>query len=118
METRGTRLGLWLWAAVVFAFLWIPLAIMAVYAFNSSNIQSWPIPGFTTKWFSEAWHDDEVRYALWLSVRAGLAATGVALVLGSLAAFGLARARFFGRDSISFLFVLPIALPGIITASR
>ena len=118
METRGTRLGLWLWAAVVFAFLWIPLAIMAVYAFNSSNIQSWPIPGFTTKWFSEAWHDDEVRYALWLSVRAGLAATGVALVLGSLAAFVLARARFFGRDSISFLFVLPIALPGIITASR
>jgi len=115
METRGTRIGLWLWAALVFAFLWIPLAIMAVYAFNSSNIQSWPIPGFTTKWFSEAWHDREVRDALWLSVRAGLLATAVALVLGSLAAFGLARARFFGRDSISFLFVLPIALPGIIT---
>jgi putative spermidine/putrescine transport system permease protein len=107
--------GLWAWAVLVVAFLWIPLAIMAVYAFNSSNIQSWPIPGFTTKWFSQAWDDREVRDALWLSLRAGLAATAIALALGSLAAFGLARSRFFGRDAVSFLFVLPIALPGIIT---
>lgn len=115
METRVTRIGLWAWGAFVFAFLWIPLLIMAVYAFNSSNIQSWPIPGFTTKWFSEAWHDEEVRTALWLSLRAALSATALALVLGSFAAFGLSRARFFGRNSISFVFVLPIALPGIIT---
>ena len=88
---------------------------MGVYAFNSSNIQSWPIPGFTTKWFSEAWNDDGgARRRSWLSLRAGLLATAVALVLGSLASFGLPRA-FFGRDSISFLFILPIALPGIIT---
>jgi putative spermidine/putrescine transport system permease protein len=115
METRATRIGLWAWGALVFAFLWIPLLIMALYAFNSSNIQSWPIPGLTTKWFSQAWHDDEVRAALWLSLRASLLATAIALVLGSLAAFGLSRARFFGRSSISFVFVLPIALPGIIT---
>jgi putative spermidine/putrescine transport system permease protein len=115
METRATRIGLWAWGAFVFAFLWIPLLIMAVYAFNSSNIQSWPIPGFTTKWFSEAWHDEEVRAALWLSLRASLLATTLALLLGSFAAFGLSRARFFGRNSISFVFVLPIALPGIIT---
>ena len=115
METRATKIGLWAWAILIFLFLWIPLAIMALYAFNSSNIQSWPIPGFTTKWFSEAWNDQEVRDALWLSLRAGLMATVVALVLGSLAAFGLSRAKFFGKDSISFLFILPIALPGIIT---
>jgi len=115
METRATRIGLWAWGVLIVAFLWIPLAIMALYAFNSSNIQSWPIPGFTTKWFTEAWNDDEVRTALWLSLRAGLLATAVALVLGSLAAFGLSRSRFFGRDAVSFVFVLPIALPGIIT---
>jgi putative spermidine/putrescine transport system permease protein len=115
METRGTRIVLWVWAGLIFLFLWIPLAIMGVYAFNSSSIQTWPIAGFTTKWFSQAWDDPEVRDALWLSLRAGLLATAVALVLGSLAAFGLSRARFFGRDSISFLFILPIALPGIIT---
>jgi putative spermidine/putrescine transport system permease protein len=115
METRATRVALWAWAGLIFLFLWIPLAIMGVYAFNASNIQSWPIAGFSTKWFSQAWDDPEVRDALWLSLRAGLLATALALVLGSLAAFGLARARFFGRDSISFLFILPIALPGIIT---
>jgi putative spermidine/putrescine transport system permease protein len=115
VETRATRVGLWVWAAFVVAFLWIPIVIMAVYAFNSSNVQSWPIPGFTTKWISLAWHDEQVRDALWLSTRAALLATAIALVLGSLAAFGLARSRFFGRDAISFLFVLPIALPGIIT---
>jgi putative spermidine/putrescine transport system permease protein len=115
METRATRIGLWAWATLVVAFLWIPLLIMALYAFNESNIQSWPIPGFTTKWISAAWHDEQVRSAIGLSLKAALLATAIALVLGSLAAFGLARARFFGRDSISFLFVLPIALPGIIT---
>ena len=115
METRGTRIGLGVWALLVVAFLWIPLLIMAVYAFNSSNVQSWPIPGFSTKWFSAAWHDEEVRTAIGLSLRAAFAATGIALVLGSLAAFGLNRFAFFGQSAISFMFVLPIALPGIIT---
>jgi putative spermidine/putrescine transport system permease protein len=115
VETRATRVGLCAWAVLIVAFLWIPIAIMAVYAFNSSNVQSWPIPGFTTKWISQAWHDGQVRDALWLSTKAALLATAIALVLGSLAAFGLARSRFFGRNAISFLFVLPIALPGIIT---
>jgi putative spermidine/putrescine transport system permease protein len=99
----------------VVLFLWIPLALILVYAFNASNVQSWPISGFTTKWFRAAWDAEEVRNALWLSVRVALVATGAAIVLGSAAAFAIARFRFFGRDSVSFLFVLPIALPGIIT---
>ena len=100
----------------IFLFLWIPLAIMALYAFNSSNIQSWPIPGFTTKWFSEAWNDEEVRDALWLSLQAGAARDGDrARARLARRVRPLARVRFFGQDSISFLFVLPIALPGIIT---
>ena len=115
MTTRGGKIALGAWVALVLAFLYIPIGIICLYAFNSSNVQSWPIPGFTTKWFTEAWNDDEVRTALWLSLRAGLLATAVALVLGSLAAFGLSRSRFFGRDAVSFVFVLPIALPGIIT---
>ncbi len=115
IETRASRIGLWVWAALVFLFLWIPILIMGLYAFNASNVQSWPIAGFSTKWFSVAWHDPDVRSALTLSVKCGLIATAAALVLGSLAAFGLSRARFFGRNAVSFIFVLPIALPGIIT---
>jgi putative spermidine/putrescine transport system permease protein len=115
METRSTRLALAAWTGLVLLFLWFPLALIMVYAFNRSNVQSWPIPGFTTKWFRVAWDSPDVRSAIWLSVRVALVATGVALVLGSAAAFGVARFRFFGRDVVSFLLVLPIALPGIVT---
>ena len=115
METRATRMALTAWTALVLLFLWTPLALIMVYAFNKSNVQSWPIPGFTTHWFRVAWDSQEVRDAVWLSVRAGLVATGTAIVLGSAAAFAIDRFRFFGRESVSFLLVLPIALPGIIT---
>ncbi|HET8895343.1 MAG TPA: ABC transporter permease [Gaiellaceae bacterium] len=115
MERRSTRFGLGIWSALVIAFLWIPLVIIAVYAFNSSNIQSWPIPGWTLHWFRVAWHNPDARSSFGLSVKVGAATTGIALVLGSMAAFAIHRFRFFGRESISFLLVLPIALPGIIT---
>jgi putative spermidine/putrescine transport system permease protein len=115
MESRGTRIGLGVWTTLVVLFLWIPLALIMVYAFNESNIQSWPIPGFTTKWFKVAWDSPDVHNAVWLSIRAGLFATAIALVLGSMAAFAVARFNFFGRESVTFLLVLPIALPGIVT---
>jgi len=115
VESRATRIALVAWVALVLAFLYIPIAIICLYAFNRSNVQSWPIPGLTTKWFRPAIHNGEMQTALWLSLKAGALATLVALVLGSMASFGVHRFRFFGRESISFLLVLPIALPGIIT---
>ncbi len=115
METRATRFGLWTWTVLVVLFLYAPIGIIVLYAFNSSNIQSWPIEGFSTEWFSSTWHNEEVREALVLSLKAALAATSIALVLGSAGAFAVSRFRFFGRETISFVFVLPLALPGIIT---
>jgi putative spermidine/putrescine transport system permease protein len=115
METRRTRTGLAVWTVLVVAFLWLPLVVIVLYAFNRSQIQSWPINGWTFHWFNVAWHDSQVRDALWLSVRVGLLATAIALVLGSMSAFAVHRFRFFGRESVSLLFLLPIALPGIIT---
>ena len=115
MESRGSRYALAAWAATVVFFLWFPLVLICLYAFNSSNIQSWPIAGFTLHWFDVAWHDTEARSALWLSLEAALLATGVALVLGTMAAFAVSRFQFFGRNAVSFIVVLPIALPGVIT---
>jgi putative spermidine/putrescine transport system permease protein len=115
MEGRGARIGLRIWVAAVLAFLFVPIAIIFLYAFNSSNVQTWPIRGLSTRWLSVAWKDPQVHAALWLSVRAALLASAIALVLGSAAAFGVHRFRFFGRESVSLLLVLPIALPGIIT---
>jgi putative spermidine/putrescine transport system permease protein len=115
MESRATRIGLWIWTGLVIAFLWIPLVLIGVYAFNTSNVQSWPIPGWTVHWFHVAWSNPDVRDSLRLSVEIALIATTFALVLGSMAAFAIHRFAFFGRESVSFLLVLPIALPGIIT---
>jgi putative spermidine/putrescine transport system permease protein len=115
METRATRIGLIAWTTLVIAFLWIPLVIIAIYAFNSSNIQSWPIPGWTLHWFRVTWHNQEARASFELSLKVGAITTAFAILLGSAAAFAIARFRFFGRESVSFLLILPIALPGIIT---
>jgi putative spermidine/putrescine transport system permease protein len=115
VERRATRLGLAAWTLLVVAFLHLPIVIIILYAFNASNIQGWPIDRWTTRWFGPAIHDGAMQDALKLSLKAGLIATLVAVALGSLASFALARSRFFGREAISFLFILPIALPGIIT---
>ena len=115
METAAARVGLRVWTALVIAFLWLPLVLIGIYAFNRSTVQSWPIAGWTTHWFHVAWNDPDVRSSLWLSVKVALLATGIAIILGSMAAFAIHRFRFFGRESVSFLLLLPIALPGIIT---
>jgi putative spermidine/putrescine transport system permease protein len=101
--------------AITLLFLYFPLAVIALYAFNTRRIQTWPIPGLTFKWFDKAFHNPGVRDALFTSLKAGFGATAIAIVLGTMAAMAVARRRFFGRETISFLVILPIALPGIVT---
>ena len=115
MEPKGLRVALRIWVGLVLAFLFVPIVLIVLYAFNSSNIESWPISHFSLHWFAVAWHDQQVRSAFLLSVRVGLVATALALLLGSAVAYALYKFTFFGRDAISFLLVLPLALPGIIT---
>lgn len=113
--SRFTKGGLALFATLVVIFLIAPLLVIILFAFDASNVQTFPIHHWTLSWFSVAWHDPAVRSSLWLSVKAGVLATVIALILGTLVAFGIHRFRFFGRDSVSLLLVLPIALPGIVT---
>jgi putative spermidine/putrescine transport system permease protein len=101
--------------AAALAFLYLPLVVIAIYAFNSTRVQKWPPAGLTFDWFDKALHNPGVRDALTTSLKAGLGATAVALVLGTLASVAVARYRFFGRETVSFLVILPIALPGIVT---
>src|SRR5260370_28188395 len=115
MEGRFPRSALAVRAVPTLLFLVVPLLLIFLYAFKKSNIESWPIPGLTLKWFPSTWNDAEVRTSLRLSIQAGLTATALALVLGSCAAFAIHRTKFFGKDAVTFLFVLPLALPAIIT---
>jgi putative spermidine/putrescine transport system permease protein len=101
--------------AVVF-FLHAPFAVIVLYCFTTEDASfRFPPPGLTLDWFRVAWGRDDVWAALGLSLRVAAAATLVALVLGTLAAGAIFRARFFGRETVSLLLLLPIALPGIVT---
>jgi putative spermidine/putrescine transport system permease protein len=115
VESRVARILLRLGAGVTLAFIYGPLIVIGLYAFNEQVTQAWPIEDYSAKWFSVAFHDDAVREALKLSVFAAIGATAIALVLGTLASMAVARYRFFGREVITFAVILPIALPGIIT---
>jgi putative spermidine/putrescine transport system permease protein len=115
VESRLTAWLLRLGAAATLAFIYGPLVVIGLYAFNANVTQGWPIDDWSTEWFRVAWEDQAVREALWVSVQAALGATALALVLGTLASLAVSRHEFFGRETISFLVILPIALPGIIT---
>jgi putative spermidine/putrescine transport system permease protein len=101
--------------AITLAFIYIPLFVIGIYAFNKGITLKWPPESLSTKWFGEAVHNEGARHALVNSLKVGAIATAIALVLGTLASLGVARHRFFGRETVSFLVVIPIALPGIVT---
>src|SRR6185295_5518302 len=114
----GSRAEKWIFgatSALVFAFLYLPLLMIVLYAFNETNINSWPFPGFSTRWFEKLANDPVPKDAAWLSVRIAFFSTALALILGTCMAFGFARFKFFGREVINFAVTLPIILPGVIT---
>ena len=112
----SSQLLLRLATGFTFAFIYVPLVVIVIYAFSEARTFVWPPPGFTLDWFDRALDNTGARDALWYSVKTGILATLLALVLGTLASLAVARHRFFGRETISFLVILPIALPGIVTA--
>jgi putative spermidine/putrescine transport system permease protein len=113
--SRRSRSLLRLGVGVTLAFVYIPLIVIAIYAFNGGTTLEWPPSSLTFHWFSTAFHNQGARDALVTSLKVGVVATAIALVLGTLASLAVARHRFFGRETVSFLVILPIALPGIVT---
>ncbi|MEO7118290.1 MAG: ABC transporter permease [Candidatus Limnocylindrales bacterium] len=109
------RWALRLVTIAILGFIYIPIGLVILFAFNSNRTASWPPAGFTLEWFVRAVESPGVRDAFRESLTAASGATVISLVLGTLAALAVSRFRFFGRESVSFLVVLPIALPGIVT---
>ncbi|HET7828892.1 MAG TPA: ABC transporter permease [Candidatus Limnocylindrales bacterium] len=114
-EGKLTRVLLRIASGGVLAFLYLPLVILAILAFNDSRVQRWPPTGFTLRWFTEALGNPSLLSAVVNSLIVASVATALALVLGTLAALAVQRYAFFGKQTISFLLVLPIALPGVVT---
>ncbi|WP_209598103.1 ABC transporter permease [Ruegeria sp. HKCCSP351] len=116
MHSDRASFGLKLAAGAGLTFMHLPILLIFVYAFTTEDKSyQWPPPGLTLKWFAVTWERPDVWEALSLSVRVASISTVIALLLGTLCAAAVARAKFFGRETISLLVILPIALPGIIT---
>ena len=115
MRSVRTRWVLRCWTALVLVFLYAPLLLVVVNAFNASRTFAFPPTGFTLRWWADAANSAGMWQALANSAVVGVAATSIALILGTMAAFAVQRYRFFGRQAVSFLVVLPITLPGIVT---
>jgi putative spermidine/putrescine transport system permease protein len=116
MTEARSPLALRIAAGAGLAFLHLPLLFIIIYAFTTEERSfQFPPPGYTLKWFGVAWNRQDVWSSLALSIQVAVVSTVLALVLGTLAAAALSRTKFFGREAVSLLLILPIALPGIIT---
>jgi putative spermidine/putrescine transport system permease protein len=103
-------------AILGFLFIHIPLLVILMYAFTTDEKTfQFPLPGYTLKWFAVTWEREDVWTAMYLSLKVSFFSTLMALVFGTLGALAIYRTNFFGKETISFLVILPIALPGIIT---
>lgn len=115
-SAAGASWPLRLTVAAVLLFLYLPFGVILLYAFTTEDgAFVFPPPGLTLRWFEVAWQRPDVWAALSLSLQVAAVSTTIALVLGTLTAAGVHRSRFFGRETISLLVVLPLALPGIVT---
>ncbi len=116
MRSDRAPLGLRIAAVLGLLFLHLPILLIFLYAFTTEERSyQFPPPGLTLKWFAVTWHREDIWQPLMLSLRVAAASTALALILGTLCAAAMARTRFFGRETLSLLVILPIALPGIIT---
>lgn len=110
------RLALLAFTVATLVFLYLPLVVVARLSFNPQKSVAWPgWSGWTTEWWKTAWEVDGPREALLNSCKVAFVAMLIAMLLGTLAAMAMARFSFFGKNAVSFLLVLPIALPGIVT---
>jgi putative spermidine/putrescine transport system permease protein len=112
---RGLRIALRVATGLTLAFIYIPIGVIVLYSFNAAKVATWPISGFTIDWYLKAIDNAGIRNALIGSLQAAIGATVLALVLGTLIAFAVQRYSFFGRQTLAFVVILPLALPGIVT---
>ena len=116
MHSDRASLGLKIAAIGGLLFLHLPILLIFLYAFTTEDKSyQFPPPGLTTQWFGVAWNRADIWPPLYLSLWVATIATFIAMILGTLVSAAMARTSFFGREQISLLIILPIALPGVIT---
>jgi spermidine/putrescine transport system permease protein len=102
-------------AALVFAFLYLPIAVLVVYSFNREGVGGFPPRHFTLDWYRQLFADSAIWDSVLNSLLVAAGAVALSLTLGLFAALALDRASFPGKALFRRLVLLPLILPGIIT---
>ncbi|PII84852.1 spermidine/putrescine ABC transporter permease [Leucobacter sp. OLJS4] len=113
--SKPSRLTLGIVTGVILAAIYLPLLVVVLNSFSTSKSLTWPPPGFTLEWWGRAFTNAGAIQATGTSLLIAVIATAIALVLGTLISLALQRFKFFGREAVNLLVILPIALPGIVT---
>src|SRR6266436_3858139 len=111
---RLTRGALSVWAVLIYVFLFAPIVLLVVFSFNANRYGTFPITGWTTKWYGQVFHDYQIRDALTTTIRIALEVTAVSTIVGTAAAFPLVRSRLPFRSGVRIAMVLPIMIPGLL----
>lgn len=114
-ETASRSRWLFLHAAAVFAFLYLPIAVLILYSFNGQGVGGFPPRNLTFDWYRILFADGEIWDSVLNSLQVAFAAVAIALLFGVPAALALDRAQFPGKTVFRRLVLLPLILPGIIT---
>ncbi len=114
--SRNGRRLLTIWFAIFLVFIYLPSAILLIFSFNAGTVPVFPLQGFTTRWYSDAWHDQDLRDAFIRSIKVGLASSVLATGIGLAAAYPLARRKFRGRNTVTALMLVPLVVPPIVVA--
>ena len=115
--TRSRAIGLRAFAGLALAFIYVPIALVVLFSFNTSEIAVWPLEGFTFDWYGELARSERIRDAFLLSVQIALTATIVASVLGTLLAYAAHRFQFPGKRMLQRVILMPLVVPGIVTGN-
>jgi spermidine/putrescine transport system permease protein len=112
MGDPGGLLGVF--AVAYLLFLYIPVLFLPVFSFNDSIFVTFPLKGFTTKWYEQAFADEDMLRALTASLQVGAVASIVATILGLLGAKAVTRYRMPGQNLVTGTIMLPLFIPEII----
>jgi spermidine/putrescine transport system permease protein len=113
-RARFTRGGLVGYAGLIYLFLFGPIVLLVLFSFNANEVGTFPITGWTTKWYSQVFDDYEIQDALRTTLKVGAEVTLVSVIVGTAAAFPLVRSRLPFPSGFRVVMTLPIMIPGIL----
>jgi spermidine/putrescine transport system permease protein len=110
----ASRRGLQLFYGLLVLFLYAPIAVLAIFSFNDNRLVTFPLAGFTTRWYRLLFENGELLSALRVSLVVAAISSALAVALGVLASYATVRRRFRGKGAVNGLLLSPLVIPYVV----